>query len=125
MKELIIEKTDTTPAIAFNASTGELKISGRAYSNDMNRFFVDLYSWVDEYLEQPQKNTSIILQLEYYNSSFYKLLFVLIVKCKKVLAQKKHLSIKWRHQKGVTDSHEEAAEISAIVDFPIEFVEYE
>ena len=125
MRNLIIEKTDITPAVDFNATTGELKLSGKAYSNDINRFYSDLNLWLDEYLKNPQETTTIILQLEYYNSGFYKLLFILIVKCKKVLQQDKNLVIKWRYQKDDEDSSEDASEIASIIDFPIEIIEFE
>lgn len=123
MQNLIIEKTDITPAVDFNATTGELKITGRAYSNDINRFYADLNLWLDEYLISPQKTTTIILQLDYYNSSFYKLLFILIAKCKKVLQLDKELVVKWLYQKGDEDSLEDASEISSIIDFKMELEE--
>lgn len=125
MKNLIIERTDVTPAIHFDHSSGELKISGRAYSNDINRFYADLNSWIDDYLENPQNTTTIILQLEYYNSSFYKLLFILIVKCKKLMQQGHNLIVKWRHQKGDEDSLEDASEISTIIGFQMLLEEIE
>lgn len=125
MKALIIEKTEITPAVDFNAETGELKIEGRAYSNDINRFYADLNTWVDEYLKTPKPTTTIILQLDYYNSGFYKLLFILIVKCKKLVKENKQLVIKWRHHKDDEDSMEDANEISSIIDFPIEIIEFD
>jgi hypothetical protein len=123
MNNLIIEKTEITPAVDFNALTGELKISGRAYSNDINRFYADLNNWVDSYLKNPQPATTIILQLEYYNSGFFKLLFILITKCKKVLSEDKKLLIRWLHHEDDEDSVEDASEIASIIDFPIEILE--
>ena len=123
MRNLTIERTDVTPAVNFNASTGELKISGRAYSTDINKFYEELNAWIDDYLKNPQTVTTLILELEYYNSAFYKLMFILIEKCKKTLKQDKSFAIKWYHQRDDEDSSEDANEISAIIDYPIEIVE--
>ncbi len=125
MRDLVIEKTEITPSINFNVSKGELTIEGRAYSNDINRFYAELNLWVDEYLQHPQPVTTITLQLDYYNSGFYKLIFVLISKCKTVLTSDKKLVLKWKHLFDDDDSIEDANEISAILDFPIELIPFE
>src|SRR2546430_1403181 len=112
MRDLIIEKTEITPEVNFSAATGELKISGRAYSNDINRFYDDLHLWIDEYLKNPQPTTTLILQLEYYNSGFFKLLFIPIVKCKNLLQENKKLAIKWLYHEDDDDSVEDASQIA-------------
>jgi hypothetical protein len=123
MRDLIIEKTEITPAVSFSAVTGELKISGRAYSNDINRFYDDLHLWIDEYLKNPQPTTTLILQMEYYNSGFFKLLFIMIVKCKKVLQENKKFVIKWLYHEDDDDSVEDASQIASIIDFPVEIIQ--
>lgn len=122
MKDLIIEKTDLTPAIHFNAGTGILNITGRAHSTSINKFYSEINLWIDEYLKHPNPTTTLALHLEYYNSAFYKLLFILIDKCKRRLINDKKFIIKWYHHEDEEDSVDDAKEISTIINFPIELI---
>jgi len=73
-------------------------------------------------LKQPQKITTLDLQLEYYNSGFYKFLFVLMLKCKNELKGENSFVVKWRYNKNDEESPEDAAEISSMIDLPFELV---
>ena len=42
MKELIIEKTSSTPLVVFNPETGQLKIEGRSIPENPGEFFETL-----------------------------------------------------------------------------------
>lgn len=123
MDDLVIERTNETPEINFNASSGMLKIKGRAYSNDIGVFYKKMSFWLEEYLKSPSETTTIELQLEYYNSVFIKLLFYFIEKSKEVQLQKKGLVIKWYYHDGDDESEEDAMRISKIISFPIERIQ--
>lgn len=124
MDDLIIESTNETPEINFSATSGVLKISGRAYSNDISSFYKNLSNWLEGYLMDPQKTTTIELQLDYYNSIFIKLLFYFFEKSKTVFQKDKKLIIKWYYQKGDEESIDDAIRISKIINLPIEKVEF-
>jgi hypothetical protein len=125
MNDLIIERTSETPEINFGASAGVLKISGRAYSNDITLFYKKLSIWLEEYLIDPQDTTTLEIQLDYYNSIFIKLLFYFFEKSKTLIPRNKKLIIKWYHQKGDEESIDDVIRISKIINFPIERVEFD
>jgi hypothetical protein len=62
MNDLHIEITQETPEVNFNATTGTLKITGRAYSNDINVFYKRMNSWLDDYLLLTQQNKKLIIK---------------------------------------------------------------
>lgn len=123
MEDLIIESSQGTPEINFNATTGVLRIAGRANANDISLFYKQLDIWLDQYLTKPKDTTTIELQLEYINSVFSKLLFTFFEKCKSVMQKNKKLVIKWYHQKEDEDSIDDAIRYSKIINLPIEQVE--
>jgi len=125
MNDLIVERSQETPEINFNSMTGVLKISGRAYSNDIKVFYKQMDSWLTEYLSEPAKITTIELQLEYYNSIFIKLLFQFFEKGKTVSLKGGKLNIIWLHQKDDEDSSDDAVRISRIINLPIQKVEFD
>lgn len=92
MNELYIEKTKETPEIDFNHKTGILKISGRAYSNDIYQLFKPLNSWLDEYMTNPRETTTIELKIEYCNTIFNKLLLIFLESCQLVIQKEKKIN---------------------------------
>jgi len=74
MKELIIEKTNSTPSVEFNALTGHLRIDGRSIPENPGDFFERLLDWIDQYYKNPADVTRFDLNLEYVNSGSSKYL---------------------------------------------------
>ena len=124
MNELYIEKTKETPEIDFNHKTGILKISGRAYSNDIYQLFKPLNSWLDEYVANPKEITTVELKIEYCNSIFNKLLVIFLETCKKVELKEKKLVLRWHYEKADKESLDDANHMSRLIKFPIESIEF-
>ena len=124
MDALIIEKTKETPEINFNHTTGILKITGRAYSNDIYQLFKPLNTWLDAYLAKPKDITTVELKIEYCNSIFNKLLVIFLESCKSVAEKDKKLVILWKYEKGDKESVDEANHISKLIGMSIEKVEF-
>lgn len=124
MTELFIEKTKETPEIDFNPKTGVLKISGRAYSNDIYQLFKPLNSWLDAYINNPRELTTIELKIEYCNTIFNKLLLIFLESCQAVLKKEKKLIIRWYYEKSDRDSLDEANHMSRLIKFPFETIEF-
>ncbi len=124
MNALIIEKTKETPEINFNPATGVLRISGRAYSNDIYQLFKPLNLWLQEYLSKPNEITTVELRIEYCNSIFNKLILLFFESCKTVLEKNKQLVIIWYYEEGDRESLDDADHLSKLIVFPIEKKEY-
>ena len=125
MANLIIAETPETPEINFSSDSGILKISGRAYSNDITIFYKQLDNWLEEYLTSPQGTTIVELHLDYYNSIFHKLLFNFLKKCKSITEHGKNLIIKWYSTEGDEDSIDASHHYARTLEFPIENIETE
>ena len=74
MKELLIAKTTSTPAIQFNPETGFLKIEGRSIPENPGDFYEELINWIKDYYSNPAVQTQVDLNLEYVNSGSSKFL---------------------------------------------------
>lgn len=123
MDDLIISAQEDSPEVNFNAGNGVLRITGRAYSNDMVNLFKKLNEWLDLYLTQPNQTTTLMLQIDYSNSVTSRLVYDFIVKCKNVLNQGKELTIKWYHYGGDEDGIDYANLVSKLINYPIENIE--
>jgi hypothetical protein len=125
MENLIIQETPETPEINFDLETGVLKISGRAYSNDISIYYKQLDSWLDEYLTSPKDITIVELHLDYYNSIFHKLLFNFLKKCKTLSENGKKLVINWYYPVGDEDSLDASHHYARTLEYPIDNIETE
>ena len=75
MNSLNIPPSFKTPAIEMDAHTGILKISGRIFPENPKEFFEPIIKWFNEYANNPADATSLVLNLNYFNSSSNEYIF--------------------------------------------------
>ena len=73
MEKLIIDSSTETPFIHFDKETGLMEIKGRSIPNNPDLFWGPVLSWFDSYLMSPAENTTVRINLEYFNISSSKL----------------------------------------------------
>jgi hypothetical protein len=98
MKELIIKKTPNTPSVNLNSETGLVKIEGRSIPENPGDFFDPLIEWLEEYFENPVKQTNFELNLEYVNSGSSKYLLGIFRILKKKHEEGKNCQINWYYE---------------------------
>lgn len=69
LKSLYLEATTKTPQIDLNSFTGELIFSGRSIPENASKLYENVYTWINEYIKKPRKNTNLRLNLEYFNTA--------------------------------------------------------
>jgi hypothetical protein len=90
-----IPPTRRTPSVHFRRSEGYLEISGRSIPNRANDFYFPIMRKVEEYIQDPCDQTTLVFNLEYVDSSSSKFLLALILRMKKVTPSKQ-LTINWQ-----------------------------
>ncbi len=76
MENLHIDATKYTPKIFLDAKSGILEIIGKSYPENTFEFYEPVMTWVKDYFENSvQEETSINIEISYFNSSSSKLLF--------------------------------------------------
>jgi hypothetical protein len=70
MEDIIISKTNKTPAVHFNFADNHLTISGISIPEDADQFYTPLLDWITRYVElKKEQPTTIVLKLIYFNTS--------------------------------------------------------
>jgi len=95
MENLVIEGTDTLPAVEFNTN-GLLKISGRALPENAYTFFNPLITWVKEFSIDHLK---LEINLEYFNTAVSKQLYDFL-KAVEANQHFKKINLKWFYEDG-------------------------
>src|SRR6056297_4236983 len=98
MESISIEGTPKTPAVNFNAETGVIEIKGRSIPENSIEFYRPLVEWLEEYSENPQKLTTVNIQLEYFNTSSSKCILDVFKKLEAIKKARNEVIINWYYE---------------------------
>ena len=123
MKNLILEKSSSTPSIDFNFNTGILKMEGRSIPEDPGDFYDKIFNWVDNYYQNPKEITKVDLQLEYINSGSSKYILGFL----KIIEQKysggKDCIINWYYEEDDESVLELGEHFKSLLKVPFNLIE--
>ena len=123
VKELIIEKTNSTPSVEFNALTGHLKIEGRSIPENPGDFFDRLLDWIEQYYKNPAENTRFDLNLEYVNSGSSKYLLGIFRILKKKQDEGYQCIINWYYEEDDESIRDLGKHYKSILKLPLNLIE--
>jgi hypothetical protein len=122
MNNLLIESTKKTPEVSFNVD-GRLKISGRSIPEDPTQFYDQLFEWIYFYCQEPSDNTTVDVELEYFNSGSSKAILHILRALVDLSKKGKRLSVNWYYEEGDDDLMERGEYYESILEFKFNFFE--
>jgi hypothetical protein len=81
MKNLIIDRTASTPEVIFDVDKKTLSLKGNSLPENPTEFYMIIDDYINEYLIHQSNKLFIICDITYMNSSSNKRIFQLIKKC--------------------------------------------
>lgn len=124
MESINLRGTYDTPGVVLDAQTNEFVISGRSYPEDTAEFYIPILEWIDNYVKKPNKKTTFVFKLDYFNSSSYKPFLDILLKLGQIKKKGFDLTIEWHYKEGDMDIKEAGEEFSEIVDMPFSYPVY-
>jgi len=122
MNNLLIESTKKTPEVSFNVD-GRLKISGRSIPEDATVFYDKLFEWVFFYCQEPSENTTVDIELEYFNSGSSKAILHILRALVDISKKEKLVTVNWYYEEGDDDIMERGEYYESILEFKFNFFE--
>lgn len=122
MEDLNLEGTAKTPTVDFK-SNGELLIKGRSIPENSIEFYKPIIDWISDYGNGPQSDTSVNIQLEYFNTSSSKCILDVFKKLESL--PDTSVKIKWYYEEDDEDMLEAGEDYEAIIDLTFEMIEVE
>ena len=95
METLVIEGTKKTPTVNFDKTSGKLELKGRSIPENAIEFYKPLVDWIEAYSVAPQSNTTVNVQLEYFNSSSSKCIIDILRRIEKIMNPGNNVIINW------------------------------
>ncbi len=120
---LNIAPTEDTPRIHFDGA-GELRLSHRSLPEDAVEFYLPIMTWLEQYLQSPTQLTTLIIKLEYYNTTSAKQLFKILTLLES--AEKENaVIVKWYYVVGDEDMRFAGERFARLLELPFEIIEIE
>jgi hypothetical protein len=123
MQPLIIKGTNSTPEVLLDKEKGIFEISGISLPNDAIEFYQPISNWIESYLENPNANTTLVFELEYFNSASSKIFMGFMKLLSNSLQTGRDLKIEWRYLADDSDTLEAGKDYSSMISIPFTFTE--
>ena len=117
MENYFANGNELTPKACFDKEQNTFSLSGRSIPENAIEFYAPIIEWWQQYLQNPNPETSIDMNFEYINSSSMKQIARLIAMLDKV--EKSKINIRWHYNSDDTDSKMQAERLAKMVKFPI------
>ena len=121
MDPLIIELTDSTPKIYLNKDSGKFEIAGKSFPEESRSFYAPLFTWLEEYAQNPNEETLFEFKLDYFNSSSSLIVLEILNLLDKIFKDGNKVSISWNYLDIDEDMLEAGEEYSELVKVPFVF----
>lgn len=123
MELLNIEGTPKTPTVILNPIAGVIEIKGRSIPENSIEFYRPVVEWLDEYIKNPQPNTVVNMQLEYFNTSSSKCILDVFKKLEVLKKNQKDVIINWYYEEDDEDMLEAGEDYESIIKVPFKMIQ--
>ena len=123
MDSLLIEGTQKTPSVNFDAEKGTVEIKGRSIPENSIEFYKPLVEWLERYRNTPAAETKVNVQLEYFNTSSSKCILDLFKKLEDIHKAKNNVVINWFYEEDDEDMLEAGEDYESIIKVPFKMIE--
>jgi hypothetical protein len=123
MDTLSIEGTPKTPTVRFDGSKGLVEIKGRSIPENSIEFYRKLVDWLEAYAKEPQPQTQVNIQLEYFNTSSSKCILDVFKKLEAIHKITQGVSISWFYDEDDEDMLEAGQDYESIIRIPFKMLE--
>jgi hypothetical protein len=124
MNPLLLAPTAETPSVDFDAKSGQLKLEGRSWPEDVTRFYTPLIEWFTAYISSAKPETDFYLTLEYFNSASSKMIYRLFMKLIEVVKNSSKVTIHWCYQLNDEEMLEVGKEYQAAIHCSSDLFEF-
>lgn len=109
------EQSPKTPFIECNSETGICQLKGKSIPENSVLFYKPLFEWLDNYSQAPASDTTLNLQLDYFNTSSAKILADLFKKLENLQnSNKSKVLINWHYNEEDDDMLEAGEDYKSI-----------
>lgn len=116
--------TDESPEVVLDKTTNEFKFIGKSLPEDVKEFYNPILDWIEQYVENPNEDTVVEFNMEYFNSASSKQILDILERFSAIKDKGKKISVKWHYQHDDEDMEDAGESYADIVEVPFELISY-
>lgn len=124
MEPLVISATDDTPGVIFKKEKGNFEINGRSLPEDVIEFYSPVYSWLDQYVSDPNEETIFKVNIDYFNSASQRAINEIFNILGRIKMKGKKISIEWHYFQDDDEMREAGKEYAEITNLNFQYISY-
>ncbi len=122
VNSFVIESSVKTPSINFDPN-GNFELKGKSIPENTVMFYKPLFEWLDNYIQQPAPQTTLNIQLDYFNTSSSKCIVDLFKKLELISKNGNNkATINWLYDDDDDDMLEAGEDYKSIIKIPFNLV---
>jgi len=122
-EKLIIDSTEDTPKVIFDAENKIFQISERSLPENAIGFYESLLNWLTQYSKNPIELTIFDFKLEYFNTASAKQIAKILLILENI-GKKRNVVINWYFKKEDADMLSSGTRFSKLINLNFNFAEY-
>lgn len=118
-----IEGNSQRPTVIIDQDSGVIELSGSSIMENPMDVFIPVFDKIAQYMERPQKETTVNFKLVYFNTSSSKLLLDLIQKLEIIHeTRKSNVQVRWFYLEDDENMMEIGEDFAMLCNVPIDIV---
>lgn len=124
IKALRYPAINSSPEVILDKKTNEFIFTGKSFPEDAKLLYRPIITWIEKYVDDPNDNTIIEFNMEYFNSASAKIILDILEIFATVEEKGKSVIIHW-HYADVDEDMKYAGELySEESNIPIKLISY-
>jgi len=123
IKRFHIDRTETSPQIDLDLDQGVLEFIGRSLPHNSEQFYSRVYRWLEEYLQEPKRETTVNMKLDYLDTSSSKHLYNIFQKLNAVSERGQKVQVNWHYEEGDDEMAETGKDYQSFFGLDFQFIE--
>jgi len=119
MENLIIPETSRTPKVNLDTN-GIVEISGNSLIENTEQFYKTIQNWLEDYVKNPQKETIVTFNMNYYNTSSQMWIFQIFDTLTNLKRVGQNVIFNWYYND--IDIRESGEDLAGLLNIDINFI---
>ena len=124
MDPLIISGTEDTPEVIFNKKEGTFQINGRSLPEDVIEFYAPVFSWLEQYVANPNEETKFKVKIDYFNSASQRAINEIFNILTRINLKGKKVFVEWYFYQDDDEMREAGQEYAEITNLNFQYISY-
>ncbi|MBN2524335.1 MAG: DUF1987 domain-containing protein [Bacteroidales bacterium] len=124
MDPLIISGTEDTPEVILNKKEGTFQINGRSLPEDVIEFYTPVFSWLEQYVANPNEETKFKVKIDYFNSASQRAINEIFNILTRINLKGKKIIVEWYFYQDDDEMREAGQEYAEITNLNFQYISY-